>query len=104
MPSYHPDAPPPGFSTSPETVHEPVRVAVDFSPVGGAGRVKPIAFIRAGRKYVIKNLNLRYKRPHGKRFVWCFAVSDEANSYVLTYDPEELTWVLEEIYEQSIQS
>ncbi len=98
MPNYNPDAPRPRFSTSPEKIGEPVRVAVDFSLVGGASRVMPLAFVWVGRKYKIQRLNLRYKRPHGKRYVWCFAVSDEANSYVLTYDPDELTWVLEEIY------
>lgn len=99
MPTYHPDAPLPGFRSSPETIREPVRVVVDFSPVRGVGRVKPLAFLWAGRKYTVAKLNLRYKRPHGKRFVWCFAVSDHANSYVLVYDPEELHWTLEEIYE-----
>lgn len=99
MPPRH--YPPPGFSASPEPIHEPIRVVVDFSPAGGAERIKPLAFLWSGRKYTVARLNLRYKRPHGKRFVWCFAVSDAENSYVLVYDPEELTWTLEELYEQA---
>lgn len=95
-----PLAPPPGFTSSPTAIREPIRVAVDFSPVAGIDRVRPLAFVWAGRKYRITKLNLRYKRTHGKRFIWCFAVSDNANSYVLSYDPDELSWLLEELYEQ----
>jgi hypothetical protein len=80
----------------PETIRQPVRVAVDFA----GPKVRPLAFLWSGRKYVIKKVNLQYKRPHGQRWQWCFAVSDETNSYVLVYDPEELTWILEEVYEQ----
>lgn len=58
-----------------------------------------MAFMWSGRKYVVTKVNLAYKRQKGARWEWCFAVSDEANSYVLVYDPEELTWILEEIYE-----
>lgn len=83
-------------TSSPVTVRERVRVAIDFN----GSLITPLAFVWGGRKYVVKKLNLRYKRRHGDRFDWCFAVSDEANSYVLIYDPEELTWVLEEVYEQ----
>lgn len=79
----------------PEKIRVPVRVAVDFA----GPKVRPLAFVWNGRKYVIKKVNLAYKRQHGDRWQWCFAVSDEANSYVLIYDPEELTWILEEIYE-----
>ncbi len=93
-----PDQRSPNFSSSPEPIHEPVRVVVDFSPLPGAQRVRPLAFLWGGKKYHIKKLNLRYKRQHGKRFVWCFAVSDEANNYTLEYDPEELQWTLTEVY------
>ena len=76
-----------------EKLNEPVRVFVDFK----AQQVRPVAFLRAGRRYVIKRVNLVYRKRVGKRFVWCFAVSDEANSYVLVYDPESLQWTLEEV-------
>ena len=83
-------------TSSPTEVHVPVRVVVDFA----GPKVQPLAFLWNGRKYSIERVNLRYKKQHGDRFLWCFAVSDEANSYVLTYDPEELRWVLEEVYER----
>lgn len=94
-------APPPRPSTVPEKIGEAVRVAVDFSPasLGSGPKVMPLAFVWGGRKYITKKLNLRYKRQLGDHWVWCFAVSDEANSYVLQYDPATLEWLLEEIYE-----
>jgi len=76
-----------------EKLHEPVRVVVDFA----GSQVKPLAFLRAGRKYKIQRVNLVYKRRVGAGHVWCFAVSDEGNSYILMYDPENLQWVLEEV-------
>lgn len=93
-------SPPPRPSTIPEKIGEPVRVAVDFVPATGTtgAKVMPLAFVWGGRKYIAKKLNLRYKRQLGNRWVWCFAVSDEANSYVLQYDPETLIWLLEEVY------
>lgn len=83
-------------SSVPETIRQTVRVVVDFA----GPKVRPLAFLWSGRKYVIQQVNLQYKRPHGDRWQWCFAVSDATNSYVLIYDPEELTWVLEEVYER----
>ena len=80
----------------PEKIRESVRVAVDFS----GPKVRPMAFMWSGKKYVVEKVNLVYKRQHGDRFLWCFAVSDEVNSYVLLYDPEDLSWTLEEIYER----
>lgn len=100
MPREYPISPPPQPSTVPEKIGEPVRVAVDFIPAqaGTGPKVLPLVFIWAGRKYRIDKLNLRYKRQLGQRWVWCFAVSDQANSYVLQYDPETLQWLLEEVY------
>lgn len=80
----------------PEKVNEAIRVAVDFA----GPKVRPLAFVWSGKKYTIEKVNLMYKRQLGDRFLWCFAVSDSANSYVLLYDPEDMRWTLEEIYEQ----
>ena len=46
----------------------------------------------------MEKVNLVYKRRDGTRELWCFAVSDAANSYVLLYDPANLRWTLEEVY------
>lgn len=90
--------------STPVTVQERVRVAVDFAGPpgragsGSAGKVRPLVFLWRGRKYVVDRVNLVYKKQHGDRFLQCFAVSDPANSYILVYDPEEMSWMLEEIY------
>lgn len=78
----------------PTKVQEPVRVAVDFQGT----KVRPLAFVWNHRKITVTKVNLVYKRRHGDGYQWCFAVSDPANSYVLLYDPEHLTWTLEEVY------
>lgn len=78
----------------PVTVREPIRIAVDFD----REKIRPLAFLWGSKKYVVQRVNLVYKRPHGDRWLWCFAVSDEANSYVLLYDPESMQWTLEEVY------
>ncbi len=77
-----------------EKLEEPVRVFADFSGT----KVRPIAFIRgSGRRYTIKEVNLVYRKMVGDRQHWCFACSDEANTYVLFYDPESLQWTLREV-------
>ncbi len=76
-----------------EKLEEPVRVFADFNGT----KVRPVAFIRrSGRRYDIKTVNLVYRRRVGDRYHWCFAVSDEANTFVLFYDPENLVWTLKE--------
>ena len=77
-----------------EKLDEQVRVFADFNGV----KVKPVAFIRsAGRRYDIDKVNLVYRARVGDRYHWCFAVSDDVNTYVLFYDPENLIWTLKEI-------
>lgn len=80
---------------SPVKVDEPVRVAVDFR----GPDVRPLAFLWRGRKITVDKVNMTFKRQHGDRWVRCFAVSDEANAYILRYDPEDMRWVLEEVVE-----
>jgi hypothetical protein len=76
-------------------VHERVRIAVDFR----GPKVRPLAFLWRNRKIVVKKTNMVFKRQHGNKWYWCFAVSDETNNYVLRYEPEEMVWTLEEVYE-----
>jgi hypothetical protein len=79
-----------------EQPHEKVRVFVDFN----RHKVMPKAFEWAGKRYDIHSLNLVYQRRRGKGYDWCFAVSDQANTYVLAYDPATLEWTLEEVQGQ----
>lgn len=70
---------------------EPVRVVVDFD----GRRVRPLAFHWGTKRYDISRVNLVYRARVGDRYHWRFAVSDAANTYVLEYDPERLTWQLD---------
>lgn len=76
-----------------EKLDEPIRVVADFN----GNKVRPLAFQRGNKRYDIASVNLVYRRRVGDRYHWCFAVSDEANTYVLFYNPEKLRWTLREI-------
>jgi len=77
-----------------EKLQEKVRVFADFQST----QVRPIAFIRkTGRRYDIQKVNLVYRKRVGDKYHWCFACSDDANTYVLLYNPEDLVWTLREI-------
>ncbi|MFA6553880.1 MAG: hypothetical protein WCT27_05660 [Patescibacteria group bacterium] len=77
-----------------EKPHELIRVVADFNGT----KVRPLAFTRkTGRQYDIASVNLVYRRRVGDRQAWCFACSDAANTYVLSYDPDSLQWILEEV-------
>lgn len=79
-----------------EQPHARVRVFVDFN----GANVHPKAFVWGGRRYDVASVNLVYQRRRGKGYDWCFAVSDLANTYVLSYNPETLQWTLEEVQGQ----
>lgn len=70
---------------------EPIRVVVDFE----GKRVRPLAFQWGTKRYDVTKVHLVYRRRVGSRYHWCFSVSDEANTYVLAYDPESLAWRLD---------
>ena len=38
-----------------------------------------------------------YRKRNGARWLWCFAVSDNANAYLLIFNPDDLTWQLESV-------
>jgi len=77
-----------------EKLNEQVRVFADFNST----QVRPIAFIRkTGRRYDINKVNLVYQKRVGDKYHWCFACSDNANIYVLFYNPQSLQWTLREV-------
>jgi len=87
-----------------EKPREPVRVFVDFQmphlrkgAVGRFGHVRPKAFLWGGKKYKIEKINLVFRKRRGDSYDVCFAVSDSANAFVLSYNPESLEWRLEEV-------
>ena len=84
-----------------EQPHQKIRVFADFSLCqNNLKRVIPKAFFWAGRRYDIQSVNLVYQRRRGDKFDWCFAVSDLANAFVLSFNPESLEWTLDEVQGQ----
>ncbi|MFA6098399.1 MAG: hypothetical protein WCV50_00820 [Patescibacteria group bacterium] len=87
-----------------EKPHEIIRVFADFQvphlgkgAVERFGNVRPVAFFWGGRRYEVKKVNLIFRKQRGDRYDICFAVSDEANAFVLSYNPESMEWWLEEV-------
>lgn len=86
-----------------ENPHDKIRVFADFNPDANNGsgqatkRVKPVSFFWAGRRYDVASVNLVYRRKVGKQDKWCFAVSDQANTFVLSYEPVSMEWMLDEV-------
>ena len=76
-----------------EKPNEPIRVMADFY----GAKVRPEYFIRGNRRYEVKSINLVFRRAVGDHYLWCFAVSDDANTFVLSYNPDSLQWRLEEV-------
>jgi len=79
-----------------ETIQEKIEVIVRF-------RLQPqplteIYKIRwRGREYMITKLAYHYKVWEGRKRMHKFAVSTGALDFRLTYDTENLFWVLEEV-------
>ncbi|RJO59479.1 hypothetical protein C4546_01875 [Candidatus Parcubacteria bacterium] len=90
-----------------EQPNQKVRVFAEFRPnpniptklglVGAGKQVIPKTFFWAGKRYDIQAINLVYQRRRGTKFDWCFAVSDQANVFVLVFNPESLEWTLAEV-------
>jgi hypothetical protein len=76
-----------------ENPHDKIRVFADFNGT----HVKPISFFWAGRRYDVASVNLVYRRKVGKQDKWCFAVSDTSNTFVLSYEPQSMEWMLDEV-------
>lgn len=77
-----------------ERVHEPIRVVVDFQ----GPKVLPLAFLRGGRRYTVKRVNLISESGAGPTKRLYFSVSDEGNAFTLMYNPFDLSWLLTEVY------
>ncbi len=60
-------------------------------------RVEPMTFKWANRYYQVKKINLVHAEGHGREKITSFFVSDEANSYHLTFSGDSLKWELEEM-------
>lgn len=83
-----------------EQIDEPVRVFVDFAPedAGKAHRVRPVAFLYGGRRYVVEHVNLVSEAGTGATKRFLFSVSDAANAFTLEYNPFSLQWRVREVF------
>ena len=79
-----------------ETIEEPVRVFVDFD----GRRVRPVAFVLRGKRYVLTKLNLVAESGLGPTKRFSFSVSDSANTFTLVYNPIDLSWTLKDLYHE----
>ena len=77
-----------------EPIHEPIEVIASFSKNGVAPRI-----IRwHNRNYLIDQVNLIHTGKEGRTTVYYFSVSDKANYFKISFNTEDLSWRMEEMY------
>lgn len=76
-----------------DKVQESVEVLIAFRNE----RPEPIMFKWGKRYYQVKKVNLMHAERVGREKIYYFSVSDEANSYRLSFRTESLNWQLEEM-------
>jgi hypothetical protein len=77
----------------PTNINKPIKVGAIFK---GAS-IHPVWFIWEGRKYTIKEVNYTWGSTKGEAPIHYFSVSDECNSYKLSFDSKNMTWRIESI-------
>lgn len=71
-------------------IDKPIQVGAIFK----AGIIIPKWFIWEGRRYDVKKVNLTWQRAEGATLIHYFSVSDDLNSYEISFDPKGMTWRL----------
>jgi hypothetical protein len=72
-------------------VNKIIPVGVVFQ----GGRVIPKWFLYDNRKYEIKTVNYQWEDREGIENILMFSVSDDANTYELSFNLKRLIWKLE---------
>ncbi len=72
------------------TINKKIEVGTVFK----GGNIFPKWFLWDGRKYMVKKVNLVWQRAEGEALIHYFSVSDEANSYEISFDAKAMTWRL----------
>ena len=62
------------------------------------GNLTPLFFKIGNRMIRIGAIDLKYRFKRGDVDFYSYSVSARGNSYKITYNARELTWILEEIY------
>lgn len=74
-------------------IAETVKVGAVFK----GDKVLPKWFVWEGRKYNIKEVNYTWKDLQGAEDLYCFSVTDGANSYELTFNSKRVVWTLNKV-------
>jgi len=74
-------------------IHAEITVGAVFKN----GRAFPRWFLYRGRKISVKEVTYFWEKRQGALIVFCFAVTDGANLYSLSFRPEKLAWSLEAV-------
>ena len=77
-----------------QLLNEPIDVTVDFR----GARPRPHRVIWGGRTYDIQRVNFIHAVQEGRKRIYYFSVSDNANFMKLRFDTETLRWNIAEIY------
>lgn len=80
-----------------EQINENIEVFVRFR----SGQVLPEAFRYGGRVYRVEKLNMVHKERSGSDMIYYFSVSDKANFFRLAFFTRDLSWRLQEIFNDS---
>ena len=77
-----------------ETINEFIKVGAIFT---GAENIRPAWFIWDKRKYQVKEVNYFWLEKSGREKLFCFSVTDGANTYELNFNAELASWKLTKI-------
>ena len=72
---------------------EPVKVAVLFE----GGKIIPKWFMRADRKYIVKQIEFIWNEKHGSQEIINFSVVADSICAELSFNKKFLTWHLKKI-------
>ena len=73
--------------------HCAIEVVAAFSP----GRIKPLYFNLNSRQYSIERINYFWKDYRGRERLYCFSVTDGANTFQIYFSNQSLSWRLAKI-------
>ena len=89
-----------------EKIDEFIKVGAIFTATGGAAfdgsvqkgdEIRPAWFIWDKRKYQVKEVNYFWLEKSGREKLFCFSVTDGANTYELNFNAELASWKLTKI-------
>jgi hypothetical protein len=80
-----------------ETINEFIKVGAIFKT---GEDIRPAWFVWEGRKYTVKEVNYFWLEKSGREKLFCFSVTDGANTYELNFNAERAVWKLTKICQE----